>query len=103
MAVTAIAASLVAFPEQRKVAGSGDPPPRIAERSVPAPTISTSYTHAALEEIERSFPPHTAAAIDVIVLAICCASGGIHHNDVERVYFVANSLQLAFDILRRTH
>ena len=70
MAITDVAAGLVAFPDDARVAGLEKPLMREREWRVPAPAVDAGDADALLEQKKRCLAAHAAARVEVPGLAI---------------------------------
>src|SRR5262249_48665379 len=103
MAIADLAAGLVAFPDQARVARLGEFLRRMHERRVPAPAVCSGDPNAALEQIERRLAPHAAAGCHIMRLAVGGAGISVHQHDLERFERMADALELRFDVAGGGH
>src|SRR5687768_18615431 len=101
VAVADLAAGLVAFPDQRRIAARLELRLGVPEWRVPGPRVGAGDAHAALEQVQRRLPPHAGAGGHVVRLTVSGAGACVDDDDLQRTHGVLDPRQLALDIFGR--
>jgi len=81
----------VSLPDQSGIPGLPMPFRRVHEGGIPAPSIRACQFHSGLQQVQRGFATHSAAGIDVIILAIAAASARVDHYNLQRLQLMADT------------